>query len=1041
MTLLVAQVVLEFAESHPTDRVNTRGSQMVRQGGRVRRIYAGIAVGLAGIAALTMVANLPVKADRFRGAMVAPATPQDPAAALSGTAALSALRASGQLDELTAAFTAARYDAHPTSKGAVAHNPAQRLQTTFDSDGATVRHAGTNTVRLTAAAVGYGASMRALRQGAVSTHGSRVEVVRTVADSATSVVEWFENRPEGLEQGFTLSAKPAQGAAGDLLRLTLSLDGSLTPQLHAGAQGIALVDAQGATVLRYDHLSVADATGRVMPSHFEVADRMVAIRVADQGAQYPLTIDPLLSQEAYLKASNTGVGDEFGEAVAISGNTVVVGAPSEDSSATGVNGTDGNDDASQSGAAYVFVRSGNTWTQQAYLKASNAEAGDMFGYAVAIDGDTVVVSALLEASAATGVDGDGADNSAVNAGAAYVFFRNGATWSQQAYLKPSNTQGGYQFGRSVSVSGDRVAVGAATEFNSASGVNGNQNEGVLGGAGAVYVFGRSGATWTQEAYVKASNTGFGDNFGFSVALHGATLVVGAPGEDSDAVGVNGAQGDNPSYQDSGAAYVFGWNGTSWAQDAYLKASNTGLQSQFGTAVAISGNTLVVGAIGENSGSAGVNGEQTNQDAPFSGAAYVFVREVGLWSQQAYLKASNPGVFDSFGISVAVDGEAIIVGAHQESSAATGVDGNEADNSANASGAAYGFRRSGATWTQAAYFKASNTEEFDFFGISVGVSGDTVVAGALTEDSAATGVNGDGLDNSAPNAGAAYVFRVSNQPPVANAGPNQNLTTTTTANVTLDGSASSDGNGDTLSYEWRNASNVVVGTAATVNLTLGIGNHVFTLTVDDGQGETDTANVTINVRGIPVITWAPPASIASGTPLSAVQLNASANVPGSFTYTPAAGTVLAVGNGRNLHVDFTPTNPQYNAGAADRLIDVLPAVATNVTGQVSFVLSSMRQIVPGVSRQAARIVLTGPTPIAGPISLVFDNLPPSVTLVGATGTTTACTGPSGRVYVDVPVGGDNVFSASDGGRVTLEFTHPHKFPITYTPRVLAGTGCR
>ena len=302
------------------------------------------------------------------------------------------------------------------------------------------------------------------------------------------------------------------------------------------------------------------------------------------------------SQQAYLKASNTGAGDFFGS-VAVSGDTLAVGAAGEDSNATGVNGNQSDNSATTSGAAYVFVRSGTNWTQQAYLKASNTRPGAGFG-AVAISGDTLVVGAPYESSSATGVNGNQNDNSAPGSGAAYVFVRSGTNWSQQAYLKASNTGAGDSFGYSVAISGDTVVVGAWTEDSNATGVNGNQTDNSAADSGAAYVFVRSGTNWTQQAYLKASNTGVEDYFGYSVAVSGDTVVVGADGEDSAATGVNGLQSDNTGF-DSGAAYVFVRNGTNWSQQAYLKASNTssnsGTSDAFGRSVAISGDTVVVGA--------------------------------------------------------------------------------------------------------------------------------------------------------------------------------------------------------------------------------------------------------------------------------------------------------------------------------------------------------------------------------------------------------------------------------------------------------------
>jgi len=248
-----------------------------------------------------------------------------------------------------------------------------------------------------------------------------------------------------------------------------------------------------------------------------------------------------------------------------------------------------------------------------------------------------------------------------------------------------------------------------------------------------------------------------------VALSGDTLAVGAIGEDSAATGVNGAQGDN-SMGSTGAVYVFVRSGTTWSQQAYIKASNTGAFDEFGYSVALSGDTLAVGAIGEDSAATGVNGAQ-GDSAAFAGAVYVFVRSGATWSQQAYIKASNTDAIDEFGYSVALSGDTLAVGADQESSAATGVNGPQADNTASDSGAVYVFVRSGTTWSQQAYVKASNTGANDEFGFSVALSGDTLAVGAVQESSAATGVNGAQTNNSAATAGAVYVLQLRTPPGV------------------------------------------------------------------------------------------------------------------------------------------------------------------------------------------------------------------------------------------------------------------------------------
>jgi hypothetical protein len=192
--------------------------------------------------------------------------------------------------------------------------------------------------------------------------------------------------------------------------------------------------------------------------------------------------------------------------------------------------------------------------------------------------------------------------------------------------------------------------------------------------------------------------------------------------------VNGDQ-DNDDASASGAAYVFVRSGSTWTQQAYLKASNTGYADGFGTSVSISGDTIVVGSWLESSNAIGVNGDQDNDDAIYSGAAYVFVREGTTWTQQAYLKASNTGVGDYFGVSVSISGDAIVVGAHHEASNATGVNGDQDNNDIRDSGAAYVFGREGTTWTQRAYLKAASVQPNGFFGLGVAVD-DFIVIGNL-----------------------------------------------------------------------------------------------------------------------------------------------------------------------------------------------------------------------------------------------------------------------------------------------------------------------
>jgi hypothetical protein len=521
-------------------------------------------------------------------------------------------------------------------------------------------------------------------------------------------------------------------------------------------------------------------------------------------------LGPML-QQAYLKASNTDPNDRFGISVAVSGDTAVVGAYLESSSASGVNGNGANNGSSASGAAYVFVRTGSTWQPRAYLKASNTGANDLFGWSVDIDGDTIVVGATGEASLATGVDGNQSSNFYPNAGAAYVFVRGGSGWTQQAYLKASNTYAGNAFGSAVAISGDTIIVGAREESSDSTGVNGDQtNNGALD-SGAAYVFVREGATWSQQAYLKASNTEPSDLFGVSVAVDGDLAVVGATQEDSAATGIDG-DGSNNGAGASGAGYVYGRQGTSWSLLAYLKASNTETGDRYGVSVAVSGNTVVVGAsqedsgpsagqhdnseeaagaafvyvtdgsswsqqailkaenadagdlfanalaiegervlvgaFGENSSSVGVAGDPDDEGANNSGAAYVFQRSGTRWSQAAYLKASNTGALDEFGFDVDLNGDTVLVGAYAEDGDGIGVGGDQSSDDANSAGAAYAFDLEASGW-------------FDEGCALAGVSGDPALVGM--GDLGPGSSNTVSLSNAAPAASSGLITALSSSP--------------------------------------------------------------------------------------------------------------------------------------------------------------------------------------------------------------------------------------------------------------------------------------
>ncbi|HLB50434.1 MAG TPA: hypothetical protein VJL59_25710 [Anaerolineales bacterium] len=512
-----------------------------------------------------------------------------------------------------------------------------------------------------------------------------------------------------------------------------------------------------------------------------------------------------IRQVAYIKASNPQQGAHFGcggaptghqgNSLAISsdGSTMAVGAPGENSAAKGINGNQNDESLYGAGAVYVFTRRDDGWVQQAYIKASNPQQSALFGSVVALsaDGNTLAVSAYYESGGAKGINSNQNDTSIPQAGAAYIFTRTGATWSQQAYIKASNTGraaasnnpgdfgDGDLFGFSLALSadGNTLAAGAIAEDSRASGINNLafQNDDTAASSGAAYVFTRTGTNWTQQAYIKASNADAGDLFGYSVGLSGDghTLAVGTYDEDGSGRTVNPIP-DNLR-NGNGAIYVFERTGDAWRQTTYLKGSRSEINDAMGVSLVMSedGSTIAAGTGDENCLIPGVNpvGCEVSRELPpnapvpgaASGAAYVWARTGNTWVEQAFLKSSNPAEGELFGIRLALsaDGNTLAVSAPNEGSSRQGINDDQSDKSAEESGAVYFFTRSGATWIQRAYVKASNAHEFYEFGSSVALSrdGKVMAVGSRGEASAARGVNGNQDDNSAPEAGAAYVFSI------------------------------------------------------------------------------------------------------------------------------------------------------------------------------------------------------------------------------------------------------------------------------------------
>jgi hypothetical protein len=409
------------------------------------------------------------------------------------------------------------------------------------------------------------------------------------------------------------------------------------PQVGAEFGHVVTLSADGNTMAVSAYFEASNAKG----TNGNQADESIP----QAGAVYVFTRrGTSWGQQAYVKASNTGEagtegnfgdGDQFGFSLSLSddGNTMAVGANAEDSNAMGINGNQADNSMQSSGAAYVFARTGTTWTQQAYVKAANTAANVQFGYALALsaDGNTLAASSFDEGGGSRQING-AYDRTRNGTGAVYIFVRAGGVWTQQAYLKASNGENGDSMGVSVSISddGNTVATGSLDEDCMATGVNPSQpcDNDVKDdtSAGAAYVFVRSGAMWTQQAFIKASNTGKEDWFAsrLQISGDGNTMAASAQLEDSAAQGINGKQ-DDDSAQEAGAVYLFSRTGTTWAQKAYVKSSNNEAFDEFSSSVALSrdGRTMAVGARGEDSAAKGINGNQADNTVKEAGAVYVF----------------------------------------------------------------------------------------------------------------------------------------------------------------------------------------------------------------------------------------------------------------------------------------------------------------------------------------------------------------------------------------------------------------------------------
>ena len=506
--------------------------------------------------------------------------------------------------------------------------------------------------------VGDGATRSAYR---VESCGSDAGVVAQPARAALE--EWLQPYDDGvIAHGLLVHELPEGTGA---LRLSYSLESRGFARPVASDDMITFVGSGG--MLGYGGLIVYDAEGARLGARFELTRAGFDIVVETSAEpRLPLCVDPLFwYQEAEIKAAGGSSGDAFGRSVALDGDTLAVGAPQRDEACPG-------NPMCDSGAVYVYTRSGSTWTLQTKLiDSSSGASADSFGHSVALDGDTLVVGC-------PGADFSGA----TNAGAFYVYKRTLGVWGLQATrVKPALATAEDQVGWSVDVDGDRLVVGG-------------RNHELMGPfSGAAWAYERTGVVWTLAAggFLTGSDSVLFDHFGSAVAISGTRLAVGAPDHD---LPMNGA----------GAVYVFEF-GASWAQVAKLSASDASGSDAFGGSLSMDGDRLASGAR---------FGDRGTTDP---GAVYVFLRSGGgVWGQEDKLLATDLMGGDRFGSSVSLEGDRLAIGAPYDSEYGL------------RSGSAYVFERTGSSWDQQAKLSALIPEVSDEYGIGVALSGDTVAVG-------------------------------------------------------------------------------------------------------------------------------------------------------------------------------------------------------------------------------------------------------------------------------------------------------------------------
>lgn len=520
---------------------------------------------------------------------------------------------------------------------------------------------------------------------------------------------------QGCREGFAVGS--AGGCVPLLTGLALSA-GELQPALNAmetryrielpllrSEVVLAPLAADGVHVEMNGQAIAAGETLSLLRPELGEATVAAALTHAQGSRTYTFTVARHGAQRSYIKARNGSADDAFGASIDAADELVVVGAPGEDSADPAPDGAGDDERARNSGAVYVFRREGASFAQLARLKADMPLASEAFGKSVAVAGDRIAVGAPGR-----------------EAGAVYVFVRDGVGFRQEARLLSAAPKSGGRFGETVALDGDTLVVGAIEENGGAT------------SAGAAYVFVRGAMGWSSGVQLRSSRPQSDSWFGARVAFRDGVIVVGATGEThgaltsgaahvfvasadggfehdalliasdtgpldfmGEAVAVShdtiavGAPGASPAANSAGAVYIFTRANGEWTRTARLTASHPGDDAAFGVRLALRGDLLIATASQESSAASGVNPEISGTTLERSGAAYLFERRDGAWTQVAHIKADRPGAGDRYGSSVALLSDAVILGADGEASAARGVDGEADDDGAPGSGAVYVVR--------------------------------------------------------------------------------------------------------------------------------------------------------------------------------------------------------------------------------------------------------------------------------------------------------------------------------------------------------------